>query len=152
MGLSFDIGNGGDGGNGSSPPSGVPAANWKNVNLGQNMFWFYLTTYIGQTGAAVTTDLELPFNFKLIAILLEHTDASDALSADALTWSFNIRPRVGLAVNFPIVTYTNSGSSGFYEEFGDNYVYPKGSYVLSTNTTNTDRVRVHIIVQKRQTV
>lgn len=144
----FPVHNGGPGG-GEPPPVGVPAATWRNVPLGQDMFWFYLTEHIEQTGAAVEIALDIPWNFKLIAILLEHTDSSDALSTDALTWSFNIATRTGLAVNFPIVSYTSSITSQFLEVFGNDYVYPQGEFILSTNTTNTDRVRVIIIVQRR---
>ena len=136
-------------GGGKALPAGVPAGGWQSLPLGQDMFWMYPTTYIEQTGAAVEVALDIPFNFKLIAILLEHTDSSDALSTDALTWSFNVATRVGLAQNFPIVSYTASVTSQFLEIFGDDFVYPQGGYVLSMDTTNTDRVRVVLVLQRR---
>lgn len=139
-------------GNGSGAPAVTQEGSivrWDFIPLGQNMFLIEPTTFSTATGAAINIDLAIPFPFKLIAILLEHCDAANALGTDALTWSFNILPRRGLIHAFPIVSYTTSIASQFYEIFGDDYVFPAATYRLIHNTTNTDRIRVLFVIQRR---
>lgn len=138
-------------GGGKTPPSPTQSARaWEWIPLGQDIFLLYSTSAITATGSAVTEELNFKFPFKLIAIMLEHTVAAGTLGTDALTWSFNIAPRTGLTNNFPIVAYTSSATSQFYEIFGDDYIYPAGNYRFIQNTTNTDLINVSFIVQVRK--
>lgn len=137
-------------GGGVAPPSpSVAAKRWHYLHLGQNIYWLYPDYAITQTGAAVTTVLDFDFPFKLLSILVEHVDNVGALSTDAFTWSFNIAPKTGIYQNFPIVAYTASAASQFYEIFGDDYIFPAGTFRFITNTTNTDLVFVNFVLQRR---
>lgn len=124
---------------------------WESVDLGQNIYWIYPKVPITASGAAVTANLNLQFPFKLISIIVEHCVAAGTLGTDALTWSFNIAPRAGLRNNFPIVSHSLSAISQFLEVFGDDYVYPAGTYRFIQNTTNTDLIYVTFVIQKRET-
>ena len=138
-------------GGGKTPPSPTQSARvWEWLPLGQDIFLLYSTSAIAATGAAVTEELNIQFPFKLLAIILEHTAAAGTLSTDALTWSFNIAPRTGLTNNFPVVSYTASATSQFYEIFGDDYLLPSGNYRFIQNTTNTDLLNLMVLVQVRR--
>ena len=143
--MSFPRRNGGPG-----PGTLLTAKEFTRVSLGQNIYWYELTSPLVATGAAVTVNIGLDFPFKLIAIIVEHMVAAGTLGTDALTWSFNIRPRMGLKNNFPIVGYSASTGSRFYEIFGNDFVYPAGSYSFVYDTTNTDLINLVLIIQRRE--
>jgi len=135
---------------GAGPGTLLTAKEFKSVSLGQNIYWYELTSPLTATGAAVTVNMGFEFPFKLIAIIVEHMVAAGTLGTDALTWSFNIRPRMGLKNNFPLVSYSASTGSQFYEIFGNDFVYPAGSYSFVYDTTNTDLINLVLIIQRRE--
>ena len=122
---------------------------WQTIDLGQGIYYFYPTAPSTAAGANVTVTFNIPFPFKILAMFLEHTDSAFALSTDALTWSFNIAPRAEFKNNFPIVAYSASASSQFYELFGEDYLFPAGTYRFIHNTTATDLIYFSFILQKR---
>ena len=144
--MSFPRMNGGPG----LPGTLLTAKEFTRVSLGQNIYWYELTSPLTATGSAVTINIDFDFPFKLIAIIVEHMVAAGTLGTDALTWSFNIRPRMGLKNSFPLVAYSASTGSQFLEIFGDDYVYPSGSFSFVYNTTNTDLINVVFIIQRRE--
>ena len=135
---------------GAGPGTLLTAKEFKSVSLGQNMYLYELTSPLTATGSAVTVNIGFDFPFKLIAIIVEHMVAAGTLGTDALTWSFNNRPRMGLKNNFPLVSYSASTGSQFYEIFGNDFVYPSGSYSFVYNTTNTDLINLILIIQRRE--
>ena len=87
---------------------------------------------IAQTGADVTTLLNIPFSHELTTITVKHTDANKADSTDAQTVTFNHRYD-NLWFN---VWKINAGTaSDTYGKFTDMFKLP-GQYLIVSNTTN----------------
>lgn len=124
------------------PAEGI--SDWNAIDLGDGLYEIYNTFTC--TGAAVAHALNINYKFELLAIYLQHVDATLALSTDALTWSFNRLKE--FAQPFPIVTYTASAVSNFLELFGGlEFNMPSGPFTLSENSTNTDLVHVRLLVR-----
>lgn len=101
--------------------------------------------YVLQTGSAVTTNLQIQTPHRLIRVEAHHTNSSDVNSTDALTWSLTRAIVKGLLEK--LIDYTGSAVSDFLEKFGEGYEFPDMQYQLITNTTNTDRFYIKIIIQ-----
>ena len=98
-----------------SYPTERAVSSWNVKYLGNGVYEVYQT--LTCTGAGVDHDFAMNFPFELLAIYVQHVDATLALSTDALTWSFNRVKETEFPQPFPLVTYTASAVSNFLELF-----------------------------------
>lgn len=133
-----------------NPPIKLPntVGDFSVRNLGLNKYELAPLAsdgYIVQTGAAVTTYLELPVAHELIRVELKHTDNVDADSVDALTYSIARRATgnifLVLASGAAVVV------ADIIETFGEDYPFGSSYYRLVTDTTNTDRIYPIVIIE-----
>ena len=116
---------------GVAPLPVIPGANIRF--LGHGHFSVTLDV-IAQTGADVTTLLDIPFPHELTTILVKHTDANRADSTDAKTVTFNHRYD-NLWFN---IWKINAGvAPDTYGKFTETFKLP-GQYQIVSNTTNLD--------------
>lgn len=120
---------------GVAPPASIPGAAIRF--LGHGHFKVTLDV-IPQTGADVTTTLDIPFPHELTTITVKHTDGSNVDSNDAQTVTFNHRYG-NLWFN---VWRINAGTaSDTYGKFTDMIKLP-GQYQIVSNTTNLDLLHI----------
>lgn len=116
---------------GVAPLPTIPGANIRF--LGHGHFSVTLNV-IPQTGADVTTILDIPFPHELTTIIVKHTDGSNVDSNDAETIVFN--HRYG-NLWFNVWTINAGTASDTYGKFTDMFKLP-GQYQIVSNTTNLD--------------
>ena len=123
------------------PASGVaPLANIPGAALrflGHGHFEVTLDV-IPQTGADVTTVLDIPFPHALTTIIVKHTDANGVDSTDAKTVAFN--HRYG-NLWFNVWTIAAGIAPDTYGKFTEMYKLP-GQYQIVSNTTNLDLLHI----------
>jgi len=117
---------------------------------------FYKCIYkkgaIVMTGSAVDTDIDIPFPFRLIRLVLYHiVTATKAASTDPLTISFH-RP-VGSIQTHPAmkdVTWSLDSCTKSNPEkiFGEGYEFEDCKWQLELTSANTNSVHVLLYVQK----
>lgn len=129
----------------SFPPAET-VSSWDAKKIAEGIYEVYAT--ITNTGSAVNHDFDMNFPFELLALYLQHVDSSLTLSTDALTWSLNRVKANEFPQPFPLVSYTSSTTSNFLELFrGQEFTLPRGSYRLTENSTNTDKIYVRLLVR-----
>ena len=129
---------------GVAPLASIPGASIRF--LGHGHFLVTLDV-IPQTGADVTTLLNIPFSHELTTITVKHTDGSNVDSNDAETVTFNKRYG-NLWFNF--WTITGGIASSTQGKFTDSYVLP-GQYQIVSNTTNLDLLYIQFELYVMQT-
>ena len=129
---------------GVAPLPEIPGA--KLRFLGHGHFQVTLDV-IAQTGADVTTLINIPFPHELTTITVKHTDGSNVDSNDAETVKFNKR-QGNLWFNF--WTITAGIASSTLGKFTDSYVLP-GQYQIVSNTTNLDLLYITFEVYVMET-
>ena len=105
------------------------------------------TKYIEQTGAKVSTYLDLPVAHHLETVILKHTDSSDVDCTDALTYAVKKRLLIGKNLYVTLRSGSAVAASDIVETFGDKYSIPLTRYLIETDTTNTDRIYPTITVR-----
>lgn len=128
---------------GVAPLADIPGA--KVRFLGHGHFLITMDV-IPQTGADVTTLLNIPFAHELTTITVKHTDGSNVDSNDAQTITFNKR-QGSLWFNF--WTITAGVASSTLGKFTDSYVLP-GQYQIVSNTTINDLLYISFEVYVMQ--
>lgn len=145
---------------GGIPPAGgiisESAQAWRLLPTGQkNVFWMFPSgsaPYLTMTGSAVETTIKFRVPVTILAIMLQHTDNVNALSSDMMTWYFStpIGMNPFFAQHFEFIKYTNTTVSNLLETFEDfprGLPLPAGDYILSANTTNTDRLFPRFLIE-----
>lgn len=133
-------------------PSSATPVGWETIHIGKRIYkLFPKDKYVAQTGsagAAKNHDFVIGLPFRLISLILQHTDNANAASTAALTWSLNKYETSEHPVAVPLVSYSGSISTTFVEKFGEGYEMDKGQMRLTTNTaTATDRFHIVIYIQ-----
>jgi len=127
---------------------------WMMARVGKtNIYKVYLAAdpaAVVMTGAAVTTQLQIPFAHKWLRIHFYHTDAALAISQDSLR--VTLRREVGtmfpagfldeLFCEFEIVAVI------MIEKFGEGFEYEAGPYNLILTTTATDLIFPLFYIEK----
>lgn len=101
--------------------------------------------YVLQTGSAVTKNYKLPFAHRLVRVEVKHTDSSDADNTAAFTWSFAVQKVKGIFEK--IIDYASATKTDFIWKFGEGWEFPNGVYKFITNTTNTHRAYLTMVIQ-----
>ena len=120
---------------GVAPLPSIPGANIRF--LGHGHFSVTLDV-ISQTGADVTTLLNIPFPHELTTITVKHTTAAGVDSNNAETVTFN--HRYG-NLWFNVWTINAGTASDIYGKFTDMFKLP-GQYQIISNTTNLDLLHI----------
>ena len=104
--------------------------------------------YILQTAATITTYIEIPATHRLLKVGWSHTTiAPNTASVDSLTYIFSSE-NFGAEI-YPVAydAYTGTAATHYVELEGFGYEEPAHRYVISTNTTATDRVYMWVDVE-----
>ena len=121
--------------------------NFRYIGKGIYEVFMHPTTYIAQTGSAVTYDLEVGFNHRLIKFQWKHTDNVNADNAAAAAIILYSKCPVTSLLS-TLYSEAASTSSTTIVPFGEGYEYLARTYRISTNTTNTHRVYPVLWVQE----
>ena len=104
--------------------------------------------YILQTGAAVEILLNIPVSHRLLKVGWAHTTAAPGTpSVDALVYQFSQYAWGASVLPIQYDTYTGVASRHYIELEGFGYNEPAATYLVSTDTTLTDRVYMFIDLQ-----
>lgn len=150
---------------GGVPPGGVTprtGEKWEFLETGiKDVYWMYqssATPFFAMTGSAVDVKIRFKVPVSIVAIMVEHTDATDVLNTNNFTWEFGTYANQVpfFADIFPFIEHSISSLSQFIETFADlpdaMLPLPSGDYILRMNTTNTHRVRVRFLIKLTEEV
>lgn len=122
-----------------------------------NIYKVYLTAAppaIVMTGAAVATQLHIPFPHKWLRIHFYHTDAAYAISMAYL----RITLRRAVGVMFPaefldeLFCEFNINAATITEKFGESFEYEASTWNLILNAAATDLIFPLFYIQKLETL
>ena len=118
----------------------------KIEHLGKGFYQIELPA-ITCTGANITQYFVIPFKHKLHQFIVKHTDSSDADSNDSLAYSLKyglgqIKPNLLLMLQ-SVSASTVIDTIHIYSDLWRSH----SRYQLISNTTNTDRLYVSLIVE-----
>ena len=127
---------------------------WTMVRIGNtNIYKVYITAApngIVMTGAAVTTQIAVPFPHRWLRIHFYHTTIAFVASADALAITLR-RPAGAMTperFSEDLYNVAATVASRITEVFGGDFEYEAGAYDLILNTTATDLIFPLFYIQK----
>lgn len=115
----------------------------KVIPLGQGRYQLDLEA-ITCTGATVNTRFNIPHMHELIKMGIKHTDSNNVDSVDSMTYSVSKRQNPNLWMLLLNINATTA--SDIMDEYIDYYM-ESGEYLIISNSTNTDRLHINIIVK-----
>jgi len=101
-----------------------------------------------QTGANIATAIIIPFPHRLLRMEVKHTRSTLADSSDALTWNIQKNCNNPTNIGIKLREYITSTVIDFIELFGYEWIEDSSGYIINTNTTNTDRIYIRMVVEK----
>ena len=126
---------------------------WTRERIGKNIWKYHITVSpnsITMTGAAVETQLSIPFPHRWLRMHFYHTDSAYAASETEL--SITIKRPVGLVSPAKFEEYLFHEEkildSKITEMFGEGFEYERGVWVVSLLSTATDLIFPIFYVQK----
>lgn len=114
----------------------------KVITLGGGLYQLDLNL-ITCTGSDVNTRFNIPYMHQLLRVGIKHTDSSKADSTDPLTYSLSKQHHPNLWML--LLGVVDSTASDILDGYNDYYM-EAGEYLLVSNTTNTDQLRVNVII------
>ncbi|MCK5641254.1 MAG: hypothetical protein KAJ19_10665 [Gammaproteobacteria bacterium] len=115
----------------------------KIISLGNGVYQLDLPV-ITCTGSTVDTRFNIPHMHKLLRVSIKHTDSSNIDSVDVMTYSLSKRQHPNLWV--PLLYIGVTTASDIMDEYID-YFMELGEYLIQSNTTNTDRLYIQVIIK-----
>ena len=126
---------------------------WTRERIGKNIWKYYITVSphsITMTGAAVETQLSIPFPHRWMRAHFYHTTSAYVASSDVL--DIIIKRPVGLASPAKFEEYLFAEAKivddKVTEVFGEGFEYERGVWVISLSSTATDLIFPIFYVQK----
>lgn len=118
----------------------------KITHLGKGFYQVELAL-ITCTGSNITQYFMVPFRHKLHQFIVKHTDSSDADGTDALTYTLKygmgqVKPNLLVTLK-SVVASAVTDAIHLYNDLWRG----QSKYQLITNTTNTDRLYVSLIIE-----
>ena len=115
----------------------------KVIPLGQGRYQLDLKAIIC-TGATVNTRFNIPHMHELIKMGIKHTDSNNVDSVDSMAYSVSKRQNPNLWMLLLNISVTTA--SDIMDEYIDYYM-ESGEYLIISNSTNTDRLHINVIVK-----
>lgn len=115
----------------------------KVITLGQGRYQLDLET-ITCTGATVNTRFNIPHMHELIKMGIKHTDSNNVDSVDNMAYSVSKRQNPNLWML--LLNIGTTTASDIIDEYIDYYM-ESGEYLIISNSTNTDRLHINVIVK-----
>jgi len=114
----------------------------KVITLGNSIYQLDLPTIIC-AGSEINTRFNIPHMHQLLRIGIKHTNSDNADSEDALSYSLskNHYPNLWML----LLNIRKTTASDILDEY-TGYYMETGEYLIKSTTTNTDLLRLNIIV------
>ena len=115
----------------------------KITTLGEGRYQLVLPV-ITCTGSDVYTRFNIPYMHQLLRVGTKHTDSNDVDSTDSLAYSLSKRYYPNLWML--LLNIDSSIASDILDEYIDYYM-ELGEYLITSNSTNTDRLYINIVIK-----
>lgn len=115
----------------------------KVITLGNGIYQLDIPT-ITCTGSNVNTRFNIPHMHQLLRVAIKHTDNSNVDSTDSLAYSISKRQYPNLWML--LLNIDESTASDIRDEYIDYYM-ELGEYLIISNSTNTDRLYVNVLIK-----
>lgn len=113
------------------------------ISLGESVYQINLPV-ITCIGSDVETRFNIPYMHRMIRMEIKHTNNSDVDSSESLRYSVSKRQHYNLWML--VLDIADSVASDIIDKY-DEYYMGRGEYLIVSNSTNTDKLLINVLIK-----